>query len=141
MFSKEASRKLREDFWISFGKSYPRKWILYRTQIKGFSLKFHFTINQAMVSIDVDAHLEQRIDLWEKLMSLKTIIKSEYLPEVIFEDSLILENKKEISRLYVIQKDVSIHNKNTWRTTMEFLNSNMLLLEAFFIEYKAILEN
>ena len=34
MYSKEESSKLREEFWTSFGKSFPRKWILYRTGVK-----------------------------------------------------------------------------------------------------------
>ncbi|MFT4612543.1 MAG: hypothetical protein ACI9OT_001931, partial [Gammaproteobacteria bacterium] len=44
MFSKEESRQLREEFWTSFGKSFPRKWILYDTKIKGFSFKFDFDV-------------------------------------------------------------------------------------------------
>jgi len=40
MFSKEEAALLRKEFWTSFGKSFPKKWILYNTQVKGFSLKF-----------------------------------------------------------------------------------------------------
>ena len=141
MFSKEESRKLREEFWIAFGKSFPNKWILYKTKIKGLSFKFHFDLKSAMVSIDVDTDLEQRIFLWEKLTALKSILKAEYLPEARFEDFYLLENQKEISRIYVTLENVSIHNKNTWRQTMEFLYATMLQVEAFFTEYKAILES
>lgn len=140
MFSKEASRKMREDFWISFGKSFPRKWILYNTQIKDFAFKFHFDTKTAMVSLDLDHHdLEKRIELWEKLLSLKSILSEEYLPQAIFNDSYILDNQKEISRIYVVLEGVSIHNKDTWQETMVFLNENMLQFEAFFEEYQDIL--
>jgi len=40
MFSKEEAAQLRKDFWIAFGKSFPRKWLKYNTQIKGFSFNF-----------------------------------------------------------------------------------------------------
>jgi hypothetical protein len=40
MFSKEEAAQLRREFWTSFGKSFPRKWMLYNTQIKDFSFKF-----------------------------------------------------------------------------------------------------
>jgi hypothetical protein len=140
MFGKEASRKLREDFWISFGKSFPRKWILYNTKVKDFAFKFHFDTKTAMVSLDLDHHdLEKRIELWEKLLSLKSILKEEYLPDAIFNDSYILENQKEISRIYVILEGVSIHNKDTWQETMVFFNENMLHFESFFEEYEDIL--
>lgn len=141
MFSKEESKRLRQEFWISFGKSFPRKWILYDTKIKGLALKFHFEMKKAMVSLDIDhSDLAVRMQLWDKLLSVGSLLKNDYLPEVIFNDSLILDNGKEISRAYVVLNNVSIHNKNTWRETMEFLNDNMLLFEAFFIDYKEIIE-
>ena len=140
MFSKEEARKLREDFWIAFGKSYPRKWILYKTKIKGLSFKFHFNSKSAMVSLDVDTDFEQRVLLWEKLTALKSILTEEFLPNAIYEDFYALDNKKEISRIYVTLEDVSIHNKNTWQETMQFLYATMEKVEVFFLEYRAILE-
>ncbi len=141
MFSKEESRKLREDFWISFGKSFPRKWILYDTKIKGFSFKFHFDTKTALVSLDLEDDLENRINYWEKLQSLQSILKEDFLPDAIFEEEYILDNGKEISRIYVtLDQKVSIHNKNTWRDVMEFFNEKMSLFEAFFEEYKDFLE-
>ncbi|MBQ4915774.1 DUF4268 domain-containing protein [Maribacter sp. MMG018] len=140
MFSKEESRKLREEFWISFGKSYPRKWILYKTKIKGLSFKFHFDVKKAMVSLDIEGDLNKRIELWEKIVSLKSILISDYLPDAHFEDYHLLDNHKEISRVYLIKDKVSIHNKNTWRETMEFLNKNMAAFEAFYTEYKDIIQ-
>jgi len=93
-----------------------------------------------MVSIDVEHHdLETRIILWDKLLSLQSILKDGFNPEAQFIDSLILVNRKEISRVYVEKKGVSIHNKNTWRETMEFLNETMLQFEDFFRDYKDIL--
>lgn len=141
MFSKEESKRLRQDFWISFGKSYPRKWILYNTKIKGLSLKFHFDLKKAMVSLDIEhSDLERRIELWEKLISIKSILVEEYFPDAIFEDFLVLDNQKEISRVYVALNNVSIHNKNTWRETMVFLNEKMLRFEAFFMEYREVID-
>lgn len=142
MFSKEESKQLRQEFWIAFGKSYPHKWILYDTKIKGLSLKFHFNLKKATVSIHIEtSDLEQRIHLWEKLVALKTILKEEYLQEVIYEEYYVLDNSKEISRVYVTKNKVSIHNKNTWQETMVFLEAKMLLLEKFFEEYQDIIRS
>lgn len=141
MFSKEESRKLREEFWIAFGKSFPNKWTLYKTEVKGLSFKFHFDLKRAIVSIDVDSDFEQRIKVWDKIVALKSILLNDYLHEATFEDFYLLENKKEISRIYVELNHVSIHNKNTWRETMEFLNQNMLQIERFYEEYKDIIDS
>ncbi|MBJ7881073.1 DUF4268 domain-containing protein [Gelidibacter salicanalis] len=141
MFSKEESRKLREEFWISFGKSFPRKWILYDTKLKGFSFKFHFDTKSAFVSLDLEDDLENRIKYWDKLQSLKAILTEDFLPQAIFEETYFLENGKEISRIYVpLNQKVSIHNKNTWRAVMEFFIEKMSLFETFFEDYKDFID-
>ncbi|WP_299779446.1 DUF4268 domain-containing protein [uncultured Formosa sp.] len=142
MFSKEESRQLRELFWTSFGKSFPRKWILYNTKIKGFSFKFFFDTKSAFVTLDVEEDLENRIKHWEKLESLKSILKEDYLPDALFEEEFLLDNEKEISRIYVpLDQKVSIHNKNTWQDVMEFFNDKMSKFESFFEDYEDILKD
>ncbi|WP_191859826.1 DUF4268 domain-containing protein [Hanstruepera ponticola] len=142
MFSKEESRKLRETFWISFGKSFPRKWLLYNTKIKGFSFKFHFDTKEALVALDVESDLENRINYWEKLLALKSILKADYLPTALFKETYYLENGKEISRIYVpLEDNVSIHNKNSWQQVMVFFNETMNLFEAFFEEYQDVIKS
>lgn len=142
MFSKEESRRLRQDFWISFGKSFPRKWTLYDTKIKGFSFKFHFDTKKALIALDIEDDLENRITYWEKLISLKSILTQDYLPDVIFEEEYFLENGKEISRIYIpLEQKVSIHNKNTWQDVMVFFNENMSKFEDFFEDYKEVIKD
>ncbi|REG87836.1 DUF4268 domain-containing protein [Winogradskyella sediminis] len=141
MFSKEESRRLRQEFWTSFGKSFPRKWVLYDTKIKGFSFKFHFDNKSALIALDLEDDLENRINCWEKLVALKGILKNDYLPDAIYNEAYYLENGKEISRIYLpLEQKVSIHNKNTWRVVMEFFNENMSLFEAFFEEYRDMIK-
>lgn len=116
--------------------------MLYNTKIKGLSLKFHFDTRKAMVSLDIELDdLEKRIELWEKLIRLGAILKSDFLPNATFDDSYVLDNHKEISRIYLILNDVSIHNKSTWQETMLFLNKNMMALEHFYANYKEYIDS
>ncbi len=141
MFSKDESRLLREEFWTNFGKSFPRKWVLYNTKLKGFSFKFYFDNKTAMVVLDLEDDLEHRIKYWEKLEALKSILLDEYLPKAIYHEEYLLDNEKEISRVLVqIDSKVSIHNKNSWRDVMEFFNIHMNLFETFFEEYRDVIE-
>ncbi len=141
MFNKEESRQIRQEFWTSFGKSFPRKWILYNTKLKGFSFKFHFDTKKAFVSLDLEDDLKNRINYWEKLVALRSILKENYLPKAIFEETRFLENGKEISRIYIpLDTKASIHNKNTWQKTMEFFNETMSLFEAFSLDYKEVIK-
>ncbi|WP_062055126.1 DUF4268 domain-containing protein [Aquimarina longa] len=142
MFSKSESKKIRQEFWISFGEQYPRKWILYNTKIKDVTLKFTFTTKKAQVSIDIEPSDELiKAYYYDKFISLKNIIISEYSNTIIFDDRYQLDNTKIISRLYIELTEVSIHNKNDWKNVMKFLNDNMSTLESFFTEYKDFIEN
>ncbi len=140
MFSREESRLLRQDFWTSFGKSFPRKWVLYNTKIKGLAFKFHFDTNTALIALDLEGPLEQRRACWEQLLALKGILQRDFLPEAIYNDSYCLTNGKTISRIYVrLDQKVSIHNKTTWSKVMPFFNTKMRLFEAFFEDYRDVI--
>ncbi|GIM61523.1 DUF4268 domain-containing protein [Capnocytophaga canis] len=141
MFSRAEAKKLREEFWISFGKSFPRKWVLYDTKIKDFSFKFYFDQKKAMVTLDIeDNNLENRCLYYNKMLSLKQILLTEYLPDAIFEETHILPNQKGISRVYVQKYGVNIHNKESWRETMEFLYRTMSKFESFWFEYEDVIK-
>lgn len=141
MFTKEESRLLRQEFWTSFGKSFPHKWVIYNTGIKDFSFKFYFDTKKAGVTLDIeDQDLENSLKYYEKLQSLKTILLAEYVPKAVFQELFLLENGKEIFRIYVEIEHVSIHDKTTWKQTMEFLNGNMLKFEAFWFEYEDVIK-
>lgn len=141
MFSRAEAKKLREEFWTSFGKSFPRKWVLYDTKIKDFSFKFYFDQKKAMVTLDIeDNNLENRCLYYNKMLSLKQILLTEYLPDAIFEETHILPNQKEISRVYVQKYGVNIHNKESWRETMEFLYRTMSQFESFWFEYEDVIK-
>lgn len=142
MFSKEEAAQIRKLFWTSFGKSFPRKWLLYNTKIKGFSFKFVADRKKAMVCLDIE-NPDELVNLlyYDQLLSLKTLLKAE-LPEVIFDDDYLLESGKTIHRIYVpFDKKFSIYNKNTWRDCYEFYVATMDKFELFFYEYEDVIKN
>lgn len=141
MYNREESKRTRQEFWTSFGKEYPRKWVLYNTRIKDFSLKFTFTRKVAEVSIDLDSQDEvMRLYYFEKLQSLQTILRDEFLPQAILAEEYELDNGKIISRVYMRKEGVNIHNKEDWPEVKEWLQEQMALLELFFLEYKDYIE-
>ena len=138
MFSKEESKKIRQEFWTSFGQEYSRKWILYNTKVKQIHLKFTFTRKTAMVSLDVDSEDEIiQSYYFEKLESLKNLLKSEYLPDIVFDAEYELPEGKSVSRIYVQLEDkVSITNRNDWPQVKSFFAENMHQLEMFWLEFR-----
>jgi len=137
MFSKEEAAQLRENFWIAFGKSFPRKWLLYNTKIKGFSFKFLANKKQAAVCLDLEHPNEIANELlFDQLLSLKSILEED-IPEVLFDATYPLESGKIIHRIYIpFDQKFSIHNKNTWKACFEFFVEKMNLFEIFFYEYE-----
>lgn len=137
MFSKEESAQLRKEFWTSFGKSFPRKWLLYNTKIKGFAFKFQADRKKACVCLDIE-HPEEIYNelLYDQMLSLKVLLKTE-IPEVIYDAEFELDNRKIIKRIYIpFERKFSIHNKNTWRDCFEFFVETMPKFEVFFYEYE-----
>jgi len=136
MFSHEESKKIRQEFWTSFGKEFPHKWLLYNTKMKEVQLKFSFTRKFAMVSLDiVDEDEFIRNYYFEKLESLKTVLKESYLPEINYEKDYELPEGKTISRIFVVKEGVNIHRQKDWPVVKEFLGTNMLKLEEFFEDF------
>lgn len=137
MYSKVEAIQVKKDFWTSFAAEYPRKWLLYNTKIKDFSFKFNADNKRAIVSLDIEPkNNEHRIIYFQKIESLQTILKEEYLPNVLFNPNFQLDTGKIISRVWVELEGVSINNKSTWPIIFEFFSMNMELFELFFFEYE-----
>lgn len=136
MFSREQATQLRQEFWTAFGKSFPKKWILYNTKIKGFYFKFHFDNKKAMVFIEIEGDKEHQNRYFEKLESLESILKQEYWEDAVFSPEFYRENQKQVACVWVEKTGVSIYNKNTWQEAMQFLYDKMTKIEEFWLEYE-----
>lgn len=136
MYSKEEAQRLKQEFWITFAQKYPRKWILYDTKIKDFSLKFYVDNKKAQVSIDIEHRSnEKRKDYFEKIVSLKNILDDDYIKDLIFENNYVLDNGKTISRIWIEKLGVGFSNKSNWDSIFDFFYEKMDALELFYAEF------
>ncbi|WP_124639755.1 MULTISPECIES: DUF4268 domain-containing protein [Amniculibacterium] len=136
MFSKEEAAQLKKEFWTAFGKSFPRKWMLYDTKIKDFAFKFYVDNKKAEVSLDIEMKDELfREAYYNKIWSLEDQLQ-DYLGEFVKDDTYVLNNQKIISRIWIGIDSVSVFNKNSWPVIFEFFNEKMSAFEAFFLEYE-----
>lgn len=136
MFSKKEAQLLTTEFWTAFGKSFPKKWILYDTRIKDFSFKFYADSKTAMVSLDLEMKDETiRMAYLDKIKSLENFFQ-ENIGEYSISDEFQLENGKLISKIWVEKSGVSIFNKNTWQEIFEFFVEKMEGFETVFLEFE-----
>ena len=141
MFSKEEAAQLKKEFWTAFGKSFPRKWILYDTKIKDFSFKFSADNKKAEVSLDIEMKDELfRNAYYEKIWSLETILE-EHIGEFQKDEFYTLDNDKVISRIWTEKNGVSIFNKASWRDIFEFFIEKMDGFERFYLEYEDFIKD
>jgi len=151
MFSKEESKKLRQEFWITFGKrtallptddGLKKKWILFKTGIPDLSFKFESERKFARVCIDIDSRdLVKRIQLWEKFESLKKVLEETVPSELIWDDAFVLDNRKEISRIYCHLDGVSLYNQKKWPEIFDFFVANMLGIEEVFKDFEDFIKD
>ena len=142
MYSKEENQRLKREFWIAFSEKYPRKWVLYDTKIKDFSFKFYVENTKAQVLIDIEHRNEdKRLQYFEKMESLRSILETEYISGLVFEKNFTLDSGKTISRIWVVQSQVSVSNSKYWDAIFDFFFEKMNALEMFYLEYEAIIKD
>ena len=142
MYSKEENQRLKREFWIAFAEKYPRKWVLYDTKIKDFSFKFYVENTKAQVLIDIEHRNEdRRLQYFEKMESLRSILETEYISGLVFEKNFTLDSGKTISRIWVEQSQVSVSNRKYWDEIFDFFFEKMNALEMFYLEYEAIIKD
>lgn len=142
MFSKQEAQQIKKEFWIAFGKSFPRKWLLYNTKVKDFSFKFSADSKKVEVSIDIEMKDEIfRNAYYEKIWSLETILEEEFVGEFFKEEHYTLDNGKVIARIWVEKHNVSVFNKNTWQEIFEFFVEKMDAFERFYYEYEDFIKD
>lgn len=136
MFSKEEAAALKKEFWTAFGKSFPRKWMLYDTKIKDFGFKFFVDNKKAEVALEIEMKDELfREAYYNKIWSLEDQLQ-EMVGPFTKDYDYVLANGKVIARIWVGIDSVSVFNKNTWPTIFDFMNEKMSAFEDFFIEYE-----
>lgn len=141
MFSKQESQQLKKEFWTAFGKSFPRKWILYNTKIKDFSFKFTAESKKAEISLDIEMKDELfRNAYFEKIWSLEDILK-DYIGDFYKDEFHTLDNGKIIARIWVEKQDVSIFNKDSWRDIFEFFYEKMDAFERFYFDFEDFIKD
>lgn len=141
MFSKQEAQRIKKEFWTAFGKSFPRKWLLYDTKIKDFAFKFYADQKKAEVSLDIEMADELfRNAYYEKIEALETLL-GESLGDFSKDEFYTLQNGKVIARIWVELPGVSVYNKDTWQKIFEFFVEKMTAFEVFFYEYEDFIKN
>lgn len=142
MFSKQEAQQIKKEFWTAFGKSFPRKWLLYNTKIKDFSFKFSVDNKKAEVSLDIEMKDElYRNAYYEKNWSLEDILRDDYIGDFQKDEYYVNASGKTLARYWVELHQVSVYNKETWRDIFEFFVEKMDAFERFYYDFEDFIKD
>lgn len=142
MFSKTETQAIKKEFWIQFGQTYPRKWLLHNTKIKDVSFKFEIEPRKVAVGFFIECKSDDLRQIYfEKMVSLQTILIENYLSDALFEEHFTLENGKIISKIWVEKQGIKLYNKDHWDEIYTFFYEKMEQFEYFFYEYQDYIQD
>lgn len=141
MYTREASSRLRQEFWTSFGRYMSPvpsaegnlvNWINYHTGVHDLFFRMNADSHEASIAITLE-HRDLRLQAtyFDKLTTFKAMLYTELQEEWIWKlhDET---NSRIISRVYKTLPGVSVLNKETWPEIISFLKPRMIGLDRFW---------
>ena len=150
MYSKEEASKLRQQFWITFGKymkpipsaeGLPINWVNYKTGLKHVFFRMDATQKDAIISIDLTHPDDETRKLYfEQFQAFKLLFIEAIGEEWVWEPDLVNEHSISFSRISKTLKEVNIFNQAHWPVLISFLKPRIIALDQFWVDVKPVFE-
>ncbi len=150
MFSNDEKKQLRKDFWNRFAertkaiknkRGYSKKWMLYKTGVKGVELKFHLDEKTALVMIEINLNNAERRDgIFNIIEEYKAVLETAFKNPLIWDKDVYVTDKKQIARIYYEMKPANIYIKDQWPEIIDFFVRQMTRLEFAWREYADVIK-
>lgn len=147
MYSKKEESFLREQFWTTFGQyispvpsaeGVKINWINYKSGIRFIHVKMEVQNGLAYIGIEI-SHKDLMIQrvFFDHFKLLQVEFEETVSEKWIWEQRIKI-NDKEISRIYILLKQVNIYKKDDWPQIISFLKKRILLFDIFWCRHKEI---
>ncbi len=145
MYTKQEASEIRQQFWTSLGRYLSPvpsatgekvNWVNYKTGVKGIQFKMDAQNKYAFVAVEIRATEEKRQELYHAFLSLRNQLPDDYEWIEDCED----EHGKFLSRIYCEKEGATFFNREHWPELISFFKKNILLLDQFWADNKAIFE-
>lgn len=151
MYSKEEASKLRQQFWITFGKymkpvpsaeGLPINWVNYKTGVKNVFFRMNAEQKQASISIDIThGDLATRKLFFEQFVAFKKIFSDVVNEDWNWELNAVNEYGVPLSQISTTIHDLSIFNQQDWPALISFLKPRIIALDQFWTDVKPVFED
>ena len=151
MYSKEEASKLRQQFWITFGKymkpipsaeGLPINWVNYKTGVKHILFRMDASQKEATISIHIThPDEEDRTRYFEQFKALKLLFVDALGEEWEWEPNAVNEYGVQFSMISKTLNQVNIFDQQKWPMLISFLKPRLVALDQFWVDVKPIFES
>lgn len=150
MYSKEEAAKIRQSFWITFGKymkpipsadGLPVNWINYKTGVKHIFFRLDADKRGASIAIELahpDAGLRELY--FEQFEALKLLLTDALGEEWEWQAHATNDFGFSLSRIVKTVDGLSIYKQEDWPNLISFLKPRLIALDQFWADVKPIFE-
>jgi hypothetical protein len=151
MYSKEEASRLRQQFWIAFGKymkpipsaeGIPINWVNYKTGIKHVLFKMDVSQKEATVAIHL-THPDEavRMEYFEQFKALNLLFSAALGEEWVWEAQAVNEYGVPLSSITKTLHEVNIFDQSSWPAIIPFLKITIVALDEFWTDVKPIFQD
>jgi hypothetical protein len=150
MYSREEAARIRQQFWISFGKymkpvpsasGLPVNWVNYKTGVKHLFFRLDADNRKASVSIQLH-HPDEGIRhlYFNQFEELKMMLHDMLGEEWVWNQDIANDYGKVISTISLTLDPVHLYNKEHWPQLIAFFKSRIIILDEFWDNVKPIFD-
>ena len=151
MYTKEQASKLRQQFWITFGKymkpivsadGLPVNWINYKTGIKSIFFRMNANQKLAIISIDITHPEEEtRLIYFEQFKALKLLFIDSVNEEWVWEPCVLNEYGIPFAQISISLIGGNIFDQQNWPEIISFFKPRIIALDQFWSDVKPIFQS
>ena len=142
MYKREEAKKLREDFWTTYGQymsvilsaDYQRvNWVNYKTGVKHLYFRMDVSNKSGYIAIEI-THPDEGIRqlMFEQFEELKTVFQDIVQEDWEWDPVYFDAYERPIARIGLPIEKVSVFNKEHWPTLISFFKPRMIALDEFW---------
>lgn len=151
MYSKEEASKIRQQFWIAFGKYMKPipsaegliiNWVNYKTGVKNIFFRMNAEQKLATISIDITHQdIEIRAFYFEHFKAVKLLFNDVVNEEWDWKPYLLNEYGVPFAQISMSLRDTSIFHQKNWPEIISFFKPRIIALDQFWVDVKPIFED
>lgn len=142
MYSRDEAKRLKEQFWTSFGQymsvvlsadDEKINWVNYKTGVKHLFFRMDVTKKSAFIMIELthpDASIREL--MYAQFLELKNVFTSTLEEDWEWDEVFYDDSGKQTSRISLTIDKVSVFNQDHWPQLISFFKPRIIALDEFW---------